>query len=228
MTEKLGIVKVSNSKSISVVNNKPICKPESESNYEIHDNVCIRDKETLKELYPDCFNGIGHFRKKYKIELLDNAVPVVSPPRKYPIQLREEICNKLQEMEDLGVIEKCAGDDPCEWVNSIAFSRKASGELRVCLDPRNLNKAIKRTYHKIPTLDELSHELAGATVFSKLDAKHGYWSIELEEESSNLCTFNSPAGKYKFCRLPFGLCVSQDIFQKYMDDVTARAVVLYI
>ena len=120
-------------------------------------------------------------------------------------------------MERLGVIAKCPDDSSYDWINSLAFSSKASGELRICLDPRNLNKAVNRTYHKISTIEEISHKFAGATVFSKQDAKHGYWSIELDDEGSKLCTFNSPAGKYKFCRLPFGLCVSQDIFQKYMD-----------
>lgn len=218
LSEKLGIIEISKSKNISNVT--------SYSHYDI-DSSCsdkvIRDKENLKELYPKCFEGIGHFTKKYTIDLKDDANPVVSPPRKYPIQLKDEICNKLQEMEKLGVIVKCDDDSTYDWINSLAFSRKVSGELRICLDPRNLNKAIKRTYHKIPTLEEISYELAGATVFSKLDAKHGYWSIELDDESSNLCTFNSPAGKYKFCRLPFGLCVSQDIFQKYMDDVLHKA-----
>lgn len=66
-----------------------------------------------------------------------------------------------------------------------------------------MDKAIKRTYHNIPALEEISHELAGATVFSKLDAKRGYWSISLDNASNRLCAFNSPAGKFRFCRLPF-------------------------
>ena len=122
-------------------------------------------------------------------------------------------------MERMDVIEKVPDDEACEWVNSLACSRKASGELRICMDPKNLNKAIKRTHHKTPTLEEISHKMSGATVFSKMDLKHGYWTIELDEASSKLCTFNSPAGKYRYKRLPFGLTVSGDIFQKLMDDV---------
>ena len=221
-SEKLGIIKVSKSKYISVVNNN-CTKDVPVSDNKQQGNACIRDKDTLKELYPACFKGLGHFNKKFKIELKDNAVPVVSSPSRFPVPLKDELCSKLKEMEKLGVISKCADDEPYEWVNSLSFSRKDSGELRVCLSPKKLNKAIKRTYHKIPTLDEISHELAGATVFSKLDAKHGYWSIELDEESSKLCAFNSPAGKFRFLRLPFGLCVSQDIFQKYMDDILRKA-----
>ena len=81
---------------------------------------------------------------------------------------------------------------------------------------------MKRTYHKTPTLEEITHQFHGATVFSKLDARHGYWSVELDEESSLLTTFNSPFGRYKFKRLPFGLKVSQDIFQERMDLILER------
>ena len=92
----------------------------------------------------------------------------------------------------------------------------------MCLDPKKLNTAIKRTYHEIPTVDEISHKMSGSVLYSKLDTKNGYWSIKLDEESSKLCTFQSPAGKYRFLRLPFGLSVSQDIFQSRMDMILAK------
>ena len=83
---------------------------------------------------------------------------------------------------------------------------------------------MKRIHHKTPTLEEITHKMNGATtVFSRLDAKNGHWCIELDKESSNMCTVNSPAEKYRYLRLPFGFCASQDIFQKCMDDVTSIA-----
>ena len=51
-----------------------------------------------------------------------------------------------------------------------------------------------------------------------MDTKQGYWHVVHDEESSLLCTFNTPFGRYKFNRLPFGINVSQDIFQKKLDD----------
>lgn len=65
----------------------------------------------------------------------------------------------------------------------------------------------------MPNLEELNHKLSGATVFSKLDAKAGYWAVRLDEQSQLLTTFRTPQGRYCFNRLPFGLNVSQDIFQ---------------
>ena len=120
-------------------------------------------------------------------------------------------------MEALNVI--CKESEPTDWDNSIAFSRKTDGKLRICLDPKDLNKVIKRTHHKIPTLEEIVHKFNGAKFFSKLGAQHGYWAVHLDESSSKLTTFNSPFGRYRFLRLPFGLNVSQDIFQMKMDQI---------
>ena len=110
-------------------------------------------------------------------------------------------------------------DQPTEWVSSLTYSRKSSGQLRICLDPKDLNKAIKRCHHRTPTLEEITHELSGAKHFSKLNAKNGYWSVELDEESQLLTTFNSPFGRFCFQRMPFGLVVSQDMFQQKMDQI---------
>jgi hypothetical protein len=209
-SERIGIVSIAKSRSISAVD-QPSSSLEP-----------IPDRATLQRMYPDRFEGLGNLPGEYEIELKKDAEPVVTPPRKYPILLKREICEKLREMEQMGVILKCNDNEASEWVSSIAFSRKASGELRVCLDPKHLNAAIKRTHHKTPTIDEISHKLAGTSVYSKLDAKNGYWAIHLMERSSKLCTFQSPAGKYRFKRLPFGLCVSQDIFQSKMDRVLAE------
>ena len=108
---------------------------------------------------------------------------------------------------------------PTEWVSSLAYSRKSSGKIRICLDPKHLNEAIRRPHYPIPTLEEMTFRLEGATVFSKLDAISGYWSITLDDESSTLTTFNTPFGRYRFLRLPFGLNLSQDIFQEKMDII---------
>ena len=65
----------------------------------------------------------------------------------------------------------------------------------------------------------MTHQLAGARYFSKLDAKNGYWSIKLDSDSSMLTTFNSPFGRYCYLRMPFGLAMSQDVFQQRMDEI---------
>ena len=109
-------------------------------------------------------------------------------------------------------------DQPTDWVSSITYVQKANGELRLCLDPCDLNRAICHYHHKMPSVEEVTHKFANLHYFTKLDAHHGYWSIVLNEESSLLTTFNSPFGRNCFWHLPFGLVCSKDIFQKKMDQ----------
>ena len=123
-------------------------------------------------------------------------------------------------MEQLEIITPVTR--PTEWVSSITYPTKPDGSLRICLDPCNLNKAIIREHYKAPTLEEISHRLSGATVFSKLDAKNGFWSIHLDTPSSYLATFNTHKGRYRFLRMPFGLKMLQDVFQMRMDNITER------
>ena len=120
-------------------------------------------------------------------------------------------------MEHLSVITHV--DEPMDWVSSITYVQKANGELHLCLDPRDLNEAIRCDHHKTPTVEEVAHKFAHSCFFTKLDAHLGYWSIVLDQDSSMLTTFNSPFGRYCFLQLPFGLVCSQDIFQKKMDQI---------
>lgn len=87
-------------------------------------------------------------------------------------------------------------------VNSIVCDEKSNGKLRICLDPRDLNKAIKREYYQLPAIEEITTRLAGAKIFSELDANSGYWQIPLDPASQKLTTFNTPFGRYCFCRMP--------------------------
>ena len=167
----------------------------------------LNSKEDLQRLYPDCFKGIGKFRETFHITLDPAVTPVVHAPRRCPIHIKDDVRNEINQMVELGVIEKV--EEPTDWVSSIVYSRKSNGKLRICLDPKDLNTAIKRPHYPTPTLEEITHKLAGSMIFSKLDARHGYWSVQLDDESKRLTTFNSPFGRYCFRRLPFGLNLSQ-------------------
>ena len=75
-------------------------------------------------------------------------------------------------------------------------------------------------HYKAPTLDEISHCLSGATCFSKFHTKYAFWSIHLDKNSSYLTTFKMHRGRYRFLHMPFGLKMSQDVFQMQRDQAT--------
>ncbi|XP_059057447.1 uncharacterized protein LOC131851041 [Achroia grisella] len=178
--------------------------------------------------YLDVFTGLGCLPGKYKIKLHKNISPVVHAPRKLPIALKENVKNTLLEMVNDGIIAKVEG--PTDWVNSMTVVKKASGDLRICLDPRDLNKAIRREHFKLPTFEEITSNLCGAKFFTTLDAKQSFWQVMLHEDSTDLCTFNTPFGRYKFLRMPFGISSASEIFHNrlynHFDDI--EGVILFV
>ena len=169
--------------------------------------------------FVECFDGIGELKGTYHITLDPEVEPVINSPRRLPIALKDEIKAELASMEHQGVIEKVEEDHRTDWLNSIVYQRKSNGKLRICLDPCDLNTAIKREYHVTPTLEDIIPKMSGAKYFSTVDAKCGYFNVRLDEQSSSLTTFNSPYGRYRFKRMPFGLKMSQDIFRTRIDQL---------
>ena len=81
-----------------------------------------------------------------------------------------------------------------------------------------MNAALKRERYQIPVIDDVLPDLAEARVFTKFDLVYAFWQLELDDESSMLKTFETPHGRYRWLRLPFGLCVSSEIFQKHLNQ----------
>ena len=141
---------------------------------------------------------------------------MVHAPRKVPVALHDRVKEELQRMENDGVIKK--QEEPTDWVNSMVIVETPK-KLRICIDPRDLNKAIKREHFPMKTIEEVVQNMPGAKVFSKLDATSGYWQLKLDEESSKLCMFNTPFGRYRFLRVPFGIVSASEILQRVMSQM---------
>ncbi|XP_046850289.1 uncharacterized protein K02A2.6-like [Xenia sp. Carnegie-2017] len=122
----------------------------------------------------------------------------------------------LENLTEIGIISKV--DRATDWVNSLVIVEKRNGMLRLCLDPKHLNQAIKREYYNPPSAEEISNKLNGTELFTVIDMTSCYWHKKLDEESPYLCTFNTPFGRYKFNRMPFGFCSASDVAQKMVDD----------
>ncbi|XP_064120727.1 uncharacterized protein K02A2.6-like [Macrobrachium nipponense] len=98
----------------------------------------------------------------------------------------------------------------------MVVAEKKNKDLRICIDPQALNKSLKREHHPTPVIDDILPQLTKAKVFSSSDLANGYWHCVLDEKSSFLTTFQTPFGHYRWLRLPFGLNVSGEIFQKQL------------
>ena len=164
----------------------------------------------LRKEFPDHFEGTGKFPVKYHITVKPDAKPVIPAPQKCPIAMRSHICTELDCLECLGIIQKV--DEPTDWVSTLAIAWKPNGKLHVCLDPRDLDRAIKCDHYRIPSVEEITHNFTGFTIFNKVDGTACYYCVKFNEESQLLTTFNSPEGCYSFQHLPPGLVCNQDNF----------------
>lgn len=81
---------------------------------------------------------------------------------------------------------------------------------------------MKREHFQLPTRGEIFGDLAVAKYFSKLDASSGFWQVCLDKESSRICTFNTPFGRYSFRRLPFGLTSAPEVFHRTIHQIFER------
>ena len=207
---------------------KPQKVPAKLHNEHGHSNITISGKEhrlpTTKEYilkeYADVFTGIGTLPgPAYHIELKEDYTPVRNPPRSVPVGMQDAYKAELQRLQKEEVIIEV--NHYTEWVNSVVPVQKPDGYIRLCIDPRNLNTAIKRNPYYMRTLDNILPQLSKAKVISMSDATSGYWHVPLDLASSLLTTFSTPYGKFRWLRLPFGLKIASDVFQERLDSVLA-------
>ena len=174
----------------------------------------IIDDNILTE-YADVFEGLGCLADPYHIEIDPTAQPVVHPPCKVPVTLREPLRLELKRMVEEYILAPVS--KATDWLSSMVTVVKPN-KLRICIDPKDLDRAIKQPHYPLPTVEEVATSPSKAKVFSVLDAKSGFWQVPLDEASSRLTTFNTPFARYHWLRMPFGICSAPEEFQKRMND----------
>ena len=122
-------------------------------------------------------------------------------------------------MVKLGVISPVK--EPTAWCAGMVVVPKRDQRVRICVDLTHLNKCVRRERHPIPAVKQSLAQLAGAQMFTTLDANSGFWQIPLDRESALLTTFITPFGRYCFHRLPFGITSAPEHFQRRMSDLLA-------
>ncbi len=172
---------------------------------------------TPAEQFPSLFEGLGKLEGEYTVQLQEGAKPFASStPHRVAIPLLGAVKQELQRMESLGVIVKVK--QPMEWYAGMVVVPKPNGKVRICVDLTRLNESVKRERHPLPAVDQVLAQLAGAKVFTKLDANSGFWQIPLAPASAPLTTFITPFGRYCFHRLPFGISSAPEHFQRRMSE----------
>ena len=161
------------------------------------------------------FEGLGHIGISSSFVVNPDHTPVQHAPRRVAVTLQKEVKEKIAEMEKKGIIQKVT--EPTEWISSMVVVAKP-GKIRICLDPRDLNKAIQRPKYQMPTLEEVLPRLSKAKVFTTLDAKDGFYQIGLDEASNKKTTFWTSFGRYRYLRMPFGISLAPKAFEHRLHE----------
>lgn len=155
------------------------------------------------------------------------------PPRKIaylriPVAMEAKVDQKILQMLRSDVIEPALG--PPEWISPMVVVPKGRDDIRLCINMKYPNQAIKREHYPLPMIDTLLNKLRGSTYFSKIDITSAFHHIELHPESRAITTFMTGRGLMRFKRLMFGINCAPEIFQRVMTEMLAgiEGIIVYI
>ncbi|KAK4383124.1 Transposon Ty3-G Gag-Pol polyprotein [Sesamum angolense] len=187
----------------------------------VHDVTKVRlgvsDVPVVRE-FPDVFSeelpGLPPHREvDFELKTILGAAPIsITPYRMAPLDLKE-LKKQLEELLDKGFIRLSISP----WGAPVLFVKKNDGSMRLCVDYRQLNRITIKNKYPLPRIDDLLDQLKGATVFSKIDLRSGYWQLGIEKGSIPNTTFRTRYDHYEFVVMPFGLTNSPAAFMSLMN-----------
>ena len=154
------------------------------------------DTNNVLSTYKELFTGISYLLGCVRIELKHKTVLVIEACRKILFTMLNEVKAERDRKKKGGVIKRIT--QPTEWVSAMYIMHKLDEKLRIYLNSQNLNKAILHEHFKLTTREEIMVRMARVKIFSKLDCSKGFRKLWLDEESSRLCNFITPEGRYRY------------------------------
>ena len=160
---------------------------------------------------------------KLKCEMtlhLENPKPFYCAPRRLAYTEKIELQKLLDDYLEKGYIRPSES----EYVSPIVLLKKKTGDFRMCIDFRKLNKITLKDNYPIPLIDDLLDRLVDKKYFTKLDLKNGFFHVFMNSESIKYTSFTTPLGQYEFTRMPFGLKNAPSVFQRFVNKIFADMV----
>ena len=114
--------------------------------------------EDLLRLYPNSFDRLGSLKGEYDIKVDPAVPPVQHARRKVPTESKAAIKEAIDYMVKQAILKPQI--EPTPWISSVTYPVKPTGEVKPCLDARDLNKAIILENRKPQTVEEIAHQLA--------------------------------------------------------------------
>lgn len=150
---------------------------------------------------------ITHINKnKYKDAVQGKIYPI-------PEVHKETVTQYINELENDGIIRRA----PTQYINPLVVVIKKNGQIRLCLDARELNKRMANNHAQPLSIKEVFQHIGHRKYFTTLDVTQAFWQIPLEEESQKYIGFMYNNQTYVFRRLPFSLKMSGSSFSRAMN-----------
>ena len=152
---------------------------------------------------------------KIKLHINDKIPPVAQTEHRIPFALRKKVQKEIEHLKQQDIIEDITSE-ATPWLSQFVIVPKSDGGVRLCIDMRNANTAIKRTHFPTPTVDDLIFKLRGAKYFTKLDHNSAFHQLELHEDSQYITAFQTEDRIKRLKRLIFGLNSASEQLQHYL------------
>jgi transposase InsO family protein len=198
------------------INDEPI------SYEDIHTDLLEEDASVLldmlnenKGLIAKNLRQIGLTNKiEMKIDLKDET-PVYYRPYRMAITEKQQVKKIVEELKDADIIE----DSNSPFASPVLLVKKKTGDLRMCIDYRALNKQTVKDHYPIPLIDDQLDRMCKMKYFTSLDLSSGYYQVPMNKDSREKTAFITADGHYQFKRMPFGLCNAPSVFQRLINLV---------
>ncbi|KAL0373239.1 UNVERIFIED_CONTAM: Transposon Ty3-G Gag-Pol polyprotein [Sesamum calycinum] len=175
------------------------------------------------EVFPNDLTGLPTHRiLDFTIETLPGVASIsIAPYRMAPVEL-QELKKQLEKLLEKGFVRSSTSP----WGALVLFVKKKDGSMGLCVDYRQLNRVTMKNKYPLPRIDDLLDQLKGATIFSKIDLRSGYWQLRIAEKDILKTVFRTRYGHYEFLVMPFGLtnapaafmALMNRTFQEYLDQ----------
>lgn len=188
-------------------------------NLNINPETDLETAETLMRMFYDEKDATDDLEfstgnVELEIKLTDDR-PIAFRPRRLAFCEKEKLREILNDLCVKNVIRPSSSP----YASPIVLVRKKNGEIRLCIDYRELNKITVKENFPTPNIDDCIDQLRKKKYYTKLDLKSGFHHVKVAESSIKFTSFVTPLGQFEYLRMPFGLTNAPRVFQRFVDSI---------